>query len=376
MKPQPIGRQTFAVIDAAALRHNFSVLRGAVDSDVEILAVVKANAYGHGASIVAPILEAAGADWFGVATVGEGVELRNAGIRKPILVLTGASGGEASALIKQRLSVALLHAEMARDLSAALAGQRLSVHLKVDTGMGRLGVRPEGIPVLLDEVRRLGNLSVDGLFSHFGNADDVNQEFSNQQISAFGNAAASVAAAGFQPRWLHLANSAAAITRPDVHFSMIRPGLALYGIAPAGVAGEPLARELRPVMRMVTHILQINDLPAETPVSYGQTFVTRRPSRIAVLPIGYADGYSRGLSNRGFVLVKGERAPIVGNVCMDLTMIDVTAIPDVGVGEEVALWGAQGDAVLSIDEVAAWDNTISYEVMNRLGRRVPRLVHG
>lgn len=374
MIPTPVGRQTFAVIDAAALRHNLACLRRAVGPQVAILAVVKANGYGHGAAIVAPILAQAGADWFGVATVGEAVELRSAGIHQPVLVLTGASGGEVSTLVRHKLAVALLDAEMARELSAAVGAGRLSVHVKVDTGMGRLGVRPTELGELLRTVRELGNLQIDGLFSHFGNADDVNQDFSNWQCENFETALAVLAGGGDAPRWIHLANSAGTISRPDTHYNMIRPGIALYGVPPPGVAQLPIARELRPVMRMVTHVLQLKDLPAEYPVSYGQTFLTRRPSRIAVLPIGYADGYCRSLSNKGSVLVRGQRAPIVGTVCMDLTMIDVTEIDGVGVGEEVVLWGEQDGERITLDEVASWQGTISYEVVNRLGRRVPRLV--
>lgn len=338
------------------------------------MAVVKANGYGHGAAVCAPILAEAGADLFGVATVGEAVELRSAGVQKPILVLTGASGAEVGVLLKERLAVAVIHLGMARDLAAAARGNRLRVHLKIDTGMGRLGIRPSELPAFLEELRQLGGLEVEGVFSHFGNADDVNQDYSNRQIERFQEALAAVAQAGFQPRWIHLANSAATFSRPDAHFNLIRPGLALYGLCPPGVAHLDAPRGLRPVLRLVTRILQIKDLPAGEPVSYSQTFITKRPSRIAVLPIGYADGYSRALSNRGYVLIGSQRAPVVGNVCMDLTMVDVTDVPEADVGTEVILFGGQGDRSIPIDEVALWENTISYEVMNRIGKRVPRLV--
>ena len=374
MTRTPVGRQTFAVIDTTALRHNYACLRAAAGDDVAVMAIVKANAYGHGAAVVAPVLQEAGADWFGVATVGEAVELRSCGIERPILVLTGANAGEVSVLLKQRLAVAVLHEEMASELSAAAAGANLPIHLKIDTGMGRLGVRPEELPSLLTALRSLGNLTVDGVFSHFGNADDVNQDFSDSQIARFEEALQIIAAQGFAPRWVHLANSAATIARPDARYAMIRPGIALYGIAPAGVAHTDSGKQLRPVMRLTTRIVQIKELPAEYPVSYAQTFITRRPSRIAVLPIGYADGYGRSLSNKGHVLVRGKRAPVVGNVCMDLTMIDVTDVEGAALADEVVLWGEQDQARLTVDEIAAWQGTISYEVVNRIGKRVPRLV--
>ncbi len=358
------------MIDTAALRANFGVVRARVAADVAILAVVKANAYGHGASIVAPVLAAAGADAFGVATIGEAAELRSAGIHQPILVLTPIHARDVVPAVRQRITVAVTDAEQARGLAAAAAPHRVRVHLKVDTGMGRLGSTVAELPELIAAIRSAGNLDVDGVFSHFGNADDVFTPHCDTQLAAFEEALAIVARAGFEPRWVHLANSAAALARPEAHFNLVRPGIALYGIAPA-CADAP---ELRPVMRLVTHIAQVRALPADTPVSYGQTFVTERPSRIAVLPIGYADGYSRALSNRAEVLVRGRRARVVGNVCMDLTMVDVTDVPNVAAGDEVVLFGAQDGATLGVDEVGAWQDSIGYEVLNRVGKRVPRLV--
>jgi alanine racemase len=352
------------------LRHNYSYIRDRVAPDVSILTVVKANAYGHGATIAGRTFESAGAEWLGVATVGEAVELRSAGVNIPILVLGGAAGRDMSVLQKFRLTVALLDADMARDLAAAAKGTRVRVHLKIDTGMGRIGVLPEDLAPLLQQIRGAGVFEVDGVFSHFGNADDVCNPHCETQLQRFRQALDVVKQAGFDPPWIHLANSAATLARHETHFSMVRPGIALYGIAPPSTP----APELRPVMRLVTHILQVKRLPAEYPVSYAQTFVTRRPSKIAVLPIGYADGYSRRLSNNACVLVRGKRAPVVGRVCMDLTMADVTDIEGVDTGDEVVLWGRQGDAEISLHEVAEWQDTVVYEVINQLGKRVPRLI--
>jgi alanine racemase len=369
MNSPRIGRPTYAAIDAAALRHNFALVRARVAPQVKILAIVKADGYGHGASLVAPIFDACGADWFGVATLDEALELRAAGIRKPILLLAGAWRADVPLLLEHDISVAVLHEEMAVDLAAGANGDRLKVHLKVDTGMGRIGVLPDELPSLLRRLGSLPALHVEGLFSHFANSDRVDRELSDVQARLFAEALATARAAGFDPPLVHLANSAGSWSRPDVHHTMVRPGLILYGLPPAVT---PPIEDLRPAMRMVTRIIQIKTVPAEVPISYGQTFVTRRPSRIAVIAIGYADGYDRSLSNRGFVLVRGERAPIVGAVCMDLTMVDVTDVAGVQVGDEVVLWGKQGDGEISATEVGEWQGSVSYEVLTRLGKRVPR----
>jgi alanine racemase len=371
MTTPAIGRPTFAAIDAAALRHNFKRVRAALPATTAILAVVKADGYGHGATLVAPCLEAAGADWLGVATVEEGVEIRTAGARKPILVLTGASAGDVPALLEHRLSVAVLHRDMARDLASRPGRRRLPVHLKVDTGMGRLGVLPADVRALVDELQRAGCFEIEGVFSHFANADGVARNYSDYQMRGFEQALDAVAAAGVRPRWTHIANSAATLSRPDTHLSLVRPGIALYGVPPASMT---VAHGLRPAMRLVTRIVQLKRVPSEFPVSYGQTFVTRRPTVLAVLPIGYADGYARALSNRACVLVRGRRAPVVGAVCMDLTMVDVTDVAGVHLGDEVVLWGHQNGAEISVTEVADWQGSISYEVLTRLGKRVPRIV--
>lgn len=370
MNQFPAGRQTYAEIDVAALRSNFAYIRSVVAPDVSILTVVKANAYGHGATICGTTFEKAGAEWLGVATVEEAVELRTAGVNIPILVLTGAAGRDVATLQKFRLTAALLDAEMARDLAAGARGAQIRVHLKIDTGMGRIGVLPEHLPALVDAIRAAGVFVIDGVFSHFGNADDVRGEHCDTQFNRFSRAVKTLQSLGVDPPWVHLSNSAATLSRHETHFSMVRPGIALYGIVPPSTP----APDLRPVMRLVTHVLQIKQLPAEYPVSYNQTFVTRRPSRIAVLPIGYADGYSRRLSNNAQVLVRGRRAPVVGRVCMDLTMADVTDIDGAQAGDEVVLWGRQGDAEISVTEIAEWQDTVAYEVVNQLGKRVPRLV--
>ncbi|HTO56692.1 MAG TPA: alanine racemase, partial [Pseudomonadales bacterium] len=322
--------------------------------------------------LTTPLFERAGVDAFGVATVDEGIEIRRAGATRPILVLTGAGAKEIDAVVEHQLGVAVLDRAMVEELRASLRGRRLEVHLKIDTGMGRVGTRPDELPALFDALRAAPELSVVGVFSHFANADGSNEEFAASQSRLFDQAVALVQQAGWNPPHIHMANSAAALTRPTSHYTMIRPGIALYGVSP--MPGCPST--LRPAMRLATRIVQLKSVPAEYPLSYGQTFVTRRPSRIATLPIGYADGYDRRLSNRGSVLVRGRRAPVVGTICMDLTLIDVTDVPGVAEHDEVVLWGDQDGARIGVDEVAAWQRSVSYEVLTRVGKRVPRVLLG
>lgn len=364
------GRPTVAYIDKAALRDNFLRLRHQLSADVSVLAVVKADGYGHGATLVARVLAEAGADAFGVATVVEGVELREAGITQPILVLAGAMGDEVETAVACRLSIGVIDEHMARELAAAVRTGALPVHLKLDTGMTRLGVTSDALPAFLAALRELPQLDLTGVFSHFSDADSVASRYADHQQEVFAQQIEVIREAGFRPRWTHLANSAATLTRPDTHWNLVRPGIVLYGVVPECAGDFPA----QPVMQLRTRIWQLKSVPAECPVSYGQTYVTRRPSRIAILPIGYADGYDRSLSNRGEVLVRERRAPIIGRVCMDLTVVDVTSVPGAAVGDEVVLWGKQGKATLSVSEVAVWQDSIPYEVLTRLGKRVPRLL--
>lgn len=367
------GRPTVACIDASALRANFAAIRAVVAPHVSMLAVVKADGYGHDAQLVAPVLAAAGATLFGVATVDEGIAVRQAGITQPILVLAGATVDAVDALLEHDLGVALIDAHMARAFGRALGDRRLPVHVKIDTGMSRLGVPPGELGAVMAVLAGTPALAVEGVFSHLADADGCHTPFADAQLRLFKEGVDTLARAGIRPRWVHLANSVASLTRPDMHFDLVRPGIALYGVTPAAATTV----KLKPVMSLRTRIWQLKSVPAECAVSYGQTFITRRPTRIGVLPIGYADGYGRALSNTGQVLVRGRRAPIIGRVCMDLTLVDVTDIPAVEPNDAVVLWGSDGGASLSVAEVGAWQDSIGYEVLTRLGKRVPRrLVEG
>lgn len=368
------GRPTVAVIDRTALRGNFAEARKRVAGDATLIAVVKADAYGHGAPEVARILDKEGARAFGVATVEEGVQIRDAGVIHPeVLVLGGFVADQVEEIFRHRLTPMVLDLEMARVLDQRVRGstRTVSVHLKVDTGLGRLGVPLGDLPAFLKEMKKLDRLKIVAVCSHLESAVRVTGPEIDRQIGAFARAVELLAIHGSPVKIRHVANSSALMLRPDLHFEMVRPGIILYGVYPDGSAGGPL--RLRPAMTLKTSILQLRRLPAGHGVSYNGTFVTRRESMIATLPIGYADGYARRLSNRGQVLVRGQRAPIVGTVCMDTTMVDVTDVSSVERGDEVVLWGRQGEAEIRVDEVAAWAETISYEVLTTVGRRIPRV---
>ena len=371
----PEGRPTVSLIDLDALRWNFRQVRAKVGPDVKILSMVKAHGYGHGAPRIAEVLAADGSDAFGVATIEEGLELRKARIRAPILVVAGAYAEQLDLFIENRLTPVIHDAEsLARLEARALkCGVTLKVHLKVDTGMGRIGFLSADLATWLPLLKQLRAVEIEGVFSHFSHADNVVGDFTRNQLEIFCDVVQQLRAAGISPVLVHLANSAATITLPAAHFSMVRPGLMLYGIHPSPAMASQIS--LQPVLSWKSRILQLKRVPAGASISYGRTFITRRESLIATVPVGYADGYSRLLSNVGAMLVKGKRAPVAGTVCMDLTMIDVTDIGGVQQGDEVVLLGRQGNAVISADEMAAWSNTISYEILTSIGTRVPRIYY-
>ncbi len=373
MITNPQGRPTLCFVDLDALRWNYRQIREQVGLKVKILAMVKANGYGHGAPAVAAALTEAGCNAFGVATFEEGLELRQAGIGAPIIVLAGAYLEQLDDYVAHKLTPVVHEIENLKrfDDAAQQRNARLDVHLKIDTGMGRLGLLAAEIDSWLPALKNLEALEIEGVFSHFSHAESVEGQYTQKQLAIFQNVVQRLRGAGIAPPLVHLANSAATITLPAAYFNMVRPGLMLYGVYPTPAMARQIA--LKPVLSWQTRILQLKKVPAGTSISYGQTFVTRRESLIATLPIGYADGYPRLLSNRGAALVKAQRAPIAGRVCMDLTMIDVTDIAGVQQGDEVVLLGHQGDAMISADEMAAWANTISYEILTSIGARVPRI---
>lgn len=371
----PPGRPTFCVIDHDALRWNLSQIRARVGAVVKILSMVKANAYGHGAAAVANSLGKAGGDAFGVATLEEGMELRRAGIDKPILVVAGAYPDQLDEFLQHRLTPVVHDLARMRELDRRVRGRRESaeVHLKIDTGMGRLGLRAEDAEDWIGALKTLTALKISGVFSHFSHAESVTGDYTRSQLATFREVLERLAAEGMRPPLAHFANSAATITLPAAYFDMVRPGIMLYGVYPSAEMMRQIS--LQPVLAWKTKILQLKKVPAGASISYGQTFITERESLIATLPVGYADGYARLLSNRGEVLVRGARAKVAGRVCMDLTMVDVTDIRNVQQGDEVVLLGRQGAGEISADEMAAWANTISYEILTSISARVPRIHH-
>lgn len=346
------------------------------------MAVVKANAYGHGALPCTQAVLDAGADTLGVGIVAEGIELREQGIQAPVQVLVGIFPDEVDDLIQHNLTTTLHSRSLAETLSqrAGHWGKEVGVHIKVDTGMGRLGIAPDQLPGMVEFVSGLKNIRIESVFTHFSSADDADPVFTQNQIERFQSALAQLKKVNIKVPLAHCANSAALLQFPEGQFDLVRPGIALYGALPApslAAVVESLTAKnknfsLRPVMQWKTRILTINSLPKGSPVSYGQKFITQRDSRIATLPVGYADGLERLLSNRMQVLVKGQKVPQVGTVCMDMCMIDVTDIAEVTAGDEVVLLGQQGEATLTVDEMAAQAGTIPYEILCGVGQRVPR----
>jgi alanine racemase len=365
------GRPTVAEVSLSALRANCRRARALVGADVAVMAVVKADAYGHGAVAAARAFLEAGAAALGVSTVEEGAALRAAGVAAPVVVLGGAFPGEEEAVVGHDLAVAAWDVEATRRLAAVARarGRTASVHVKIDTGMTRLGLDVGRVRAFGEAVGGLGGVRVTGAFSHLASADAVDTASAQAQFERFRAAVAALAEAGVRPAHVHLANSAAVLGAPEAHFTMVRPGLMLYGYAPAPHLGTE--GTLEPAMRLVTAVAQVRQVAPGTAVGYGGTFVTTRPSTIAVLPIGYADGYHRLASNRARVLVRGERVPVAGRVCMDHTMADVTGL-DVRAGEPVVVFGRQGRTAIGADELGGWCETIAYEVLTAVGRRVPR----
>ena len=371
-----MGRPTWAEVDLDALAQNFRVIREHVGGSVKILAAVKANAYGHGAVQCAKALENEGIDWFGVALPEEGIELRGAGISAPILCLGGFWKGQEAACLRNRLTPVVYRLDMIESLDHAAREAKVTadIHVKIDTGMGRLGVRADQVSEFAQAVRRFTNINVAGLMTHLAAADDETKEnFTDDQLCRFQSAVQVFRENGFLPAFIHAANSAATFAHSRPAENMVRPGGTLYGftrdVLPANVETPPL----RPVMSLYSRIMLVKKVPRGEKLGYGCTFETNRDSLIATLPIGYDDGYRRALSNRGRVIVRGKFAPVVGRVSMDLTLIDVTDVPAVELDDQVTLLGTDGDTAITAEEIAAAAGTISYEITCGISNRVPRI---
>lgn len=360
-------RPTRAEVLLDAIGHNLQVVRRAAGGR-KVLAVVKADAYGHGVVPVAHRLQAEGVDGFGVALAEEGIELREAGIDRAILVLNGISGGAHRDIIAAGLTPVLYEISQASAFEAVSNGRPIDVHLKVDTGMGRLGVPLGELTEFLRDLRRFPSIRIAGLMTHLSTAD-ADPDYVAEQVAGFAKAQGLVRRFGHEPAVLHVANSAALFRHPETHFDWVRPGLALYGYPGSDTIDAPL----RPAMRWRTEVLRLRMLQPGESAGYGRSFRATRETRLATIPLGYGDGLLRSASNRGHVLIHGVRCPIVGNIAMDLTTVDVSDVPEVDIGDEALLLGEQNGAVLDACDLAEAAGTIPYEVLTNVSRRVPRI---
>jgi len=374
-------RPTWAEVSLTTLRQNFRTVQKHVGANVTVCAVVKADAYGHGAVECSRALEAEGARWLGVTSLDEAIPLREAGVGANILLMTGFWRGEEGEIIRLHLTPTVWepwHIESLDRAAAALGRAQHPVHLKVDTGMGRLGVGLDQLSGLLDGLKSAKHLMLDGLSTHLAASEILDAPSVAEQERNFDTARRMVEEAGMKPVFVHMANTGAVISRRETWNSMVRPGVALYGYylpfqrAGREVSGGTLRLAVKPILTWKTRILSLRDFRANQPLGYGATYVTKAPAHVAVLPVGYADGFNRQLSNRGRVIVREHYAPIVGRISMDLTLADVTGIPGVAVGDEVILLGT-GEG-LSVDalEHAELANSTPYEILCNISKRVPR----
>ncbi len=361
-------RPTIATVDLGAIRHNLAVARRLAPNQA-ICAVVKADGYGHGINEVGMTLDRAGVEWLAVALVEEGINLRRVGVKTDILVLGSALGGTLYELVTHNLTPAIYRLDQIEALGMAARGKQLKFHLKIDTGMARLGVPLGELNDLLEGLKRYPQLTLDGVMTHFANADLADREFNNAQLRLFNGALATVREHGFKPTWVHISNSAAVLSYPEAHIGLVRPGLVIYGLDPLEKRREI---GLVPAMSWLTRPVHLKTIPAGTRVSYGGRWVAQRETRLMTLPVGYADGYPRALSGKAQVLICGQRAKVVGNICMDLCMVDVTDVPDATLDDEVVLMGRQKGEEITAYELAAWADTIPYEIICGVGSRVPR----
>lgn len=370
----PTTRPTHAEIDLGNLRKNLMAVRDFIGESHLIMAVVKANAYGHESVVCSTELEKAGADWFGVALPEEGIELRNGGVTKPILCF-GNWPGQEEKMLERDLTPAIFQIERAASFNQAAMRQSktVRVHIKIDTGMGRVGVPLNEVADFAATLKQFQNIEVEGLMTHFASADELFSKQTNEQMRLFAAAVETFHAHGFRPKFIDMANSPGAIIHPESRATMVRIGGLLYGLGGDVLPKDFAGPELRSVLSLRSEISFLKTVPVGTTIGYGRTFITERESMIATIPIGYHDGLPRSLSNNGRVLVNGQFAPIVGRVSMDWTTIDVTDVEDAKVGSEVVLIGAQGDEQITAEDIAGLTGTISYEITCGIGSRVPRI---
>jgi len=364
-------RPTCAEIDLRKLKHNIREIKKKLSPATKLMAIVKADAYGHGAVEVAKAAEQERADYFGVASLGEALELRAASIRSPVLILSEPPHAYVERLIDADITLTVYTIALARLLSdtAKQKGKRAKLHIKVDTGMGRVGVREDKAVPLVKKIACLPNLDIEGIFTHFSKADDLLSDLTMYQFDKFQHVLGELRFEGIRIPIAHAANSAALLNFPNTHLDLVRIGILMYGLGPVEGMGRDL--ELKPVLTFRTQVLYVKEVPSGVPISYGATFLTKSRTHIATLPVGYADGLSRGLSNKGEVIMGGKRFPIIGNVTMDMTMVDV-GDQKIEIGDDAVIIGEQANEEISANEIARLDDTINYEVLCGIGKRVAR----
>lgn len=367
-----------AEIDLDAILHNMDAMRGNIAKDTKIMAVIKADGYGHGAVEIAETIEKLDYLYgYAVATVEEGLILRNHGIQKPILILGYVFPDQYVDMIKAGIRPTVFTREMAEKLSVAAAsiGRDCKIHFAIDTGMSRIGyqVTEEAVDEMA-QLSKLPHIIVEGIFTHFAKADEKDKEPTYQQIKLFRKMIDMLEERGVSIPIHHCSNSAGIVDIPEANMDMVRAGITLYGMWPSEDV-DKTAISLKPALSLVTHVAYVKELPAGRAISYGGTYVTKEPRMIATIPVGYADGYARGLSNKGAVLIHGRRAPILGRVCMDQFMVDVTDIPGTAEGDECMLFGEQEGEILSVEEVSELAGSFNYEFVCDVGRRVPRVFY-
>ena len=369
-------RPTTSTIDLEALAFNFRSVKSFVGDQIKYMAVVKADAYGHCAIECSRRLSAEGIDWLGVALPEEGIELRKAGITKQILCLGGFWPDQEDLLLEYGLTPVIYQLEQARLLQYAVeqSGRLFNIHVKIDTGMGRIGVSFNEVSSFAEKIKEFTSLKVDGLMTHFAAADDLSQnEFTNNQIDKFETAVEIFKSFGHRPTFIDLANSPGAIAHPASRANMVRLGGILYGLGGDVLPKNIDKPELKPVLSLSTELAHIKRVAAGESLGYGRTFVTKRESLIATIPIGYSDGFPRSLSNIGSVIIRGKKLPIAGRISMDWTIIDVTDAPGAEIGDKVTIIGSDADETIRAEDIAVLTDTISYEITCGIDRRVPRV---
>lgn len=381
---EPFLKRTWAQIDLDALDHNLKEIRGAMEPAAKLMCVIKADGYGHGAVPLAKESEAMGADWFAVSNLEEAQELREAGIQKPILILGFTPDSDARFLAEMDISQAVLSEGHAQQLSAYAqeAGMQVKIHIAIDTGMTRIGLSAQDENQALEaaaaaqRIAALPGLVLEGLFTHFAVADEAEdgEAFTKRQYQNFRLVADTLGSWGISIPVCHCSNSAGILDYPDMNFNLVRAGIILYGLEPSSKVRRPL--NLKPLMELKSVVSMVKTVGPGVDVSYGRTYTTQGETKIATVPIGYADGYPRALSNVGEMLVRGQRARIIGRVCMDQLMLDVTHIPDVEEGDVVTVFGRDGSAFLPVEEISSLDQTINYETVCQITKRVPRIYRG